>query len=392
MPLRIAFIATVYRYLSHAEHIGDRFMVGYPHAGEWHRPDVKVVSLYVDQKPADDLSAQRAREFGFKVYPTIAETLRCGGSKLAADAVLIVAEHGDYPRNEKGQILYPRYEFFKQVVDVFEQDGRALPVYNDKNLSYSFKKAQWMVAAGHRMNFPMLAGSSLPVTWRLPDMELPLGCEIEEALMVGVGGSDPMDYHALEALQCMIERRKGGETGVKAVQMITGDAVWKAGREGRWSRDLLEAALSRSDTPQGLSVVDGRPQDLLANGTLQKLVKEPAAYFIEHNDGLHTTLLMLNGAIEDFNFAARVKGMPQIQSTQFFLPPNPNVTYSACLVSKIEEMFTTGKAPYPVERTLMVSGIQESCLTSRYEGQKRLETPYLNVRYQAPKKSQRAHE
>ena len=392
MPLRIAVIATIYRYLSHAQHIGDRFLVGYPHAGEWHKPDMKVVSLYVDQKPEGDLSAERASEFGFTVYPTIAETLRCGGSKLAVDAVLIVAEHGDYPRNAKGQILYPRYEFFKQVVDVFEQDGRVVPVYNDKNLSYDFRKAQWMVAAGHRMNFPMLAGSSLPVTWRLPDIELPLDCEIEEALMVGEGGSDAMDYHALEGLQCMIERRKGGETGVRSVQMITGDAVWRAGREGRWSRDLLEAALSRSDTPQGLTVQDGRTQDLLANGTLQKLVKDPAAYFIEHNDGLRTTLLMLNGAIADFNFAARVKGISQIQSTQFLLTPNPNVTYSACLVSKIEEMFATGKAPYPVERTLMVSGILDSCLTSKVEGQKRLETPYLQVRYRAPQKSQRARE
>jgi len=392
MPLRIAVIATIYRYLSHAQHIGDRFLVGYPHAGEWHKPDMKVVSLYVDQKPEGDLSAERASEFGFTVYPTIAETLRCGGSKLAVDAVLIVAEHGDYPRNAKGQILYPRYEFFKQVVDVFEQDGRVVPVYNDKNLSYDFRKAQWMVAAGHRMNFPMLAGSSLPVTWRLPDIELPLECEIEEALMVGEGGSDAMDYHALEGLQCMIERRKGGETGVRSVQMITGDAVWRAGREGRWSRDLLEAALSRSDTPQGLTVQDGRTQDLLANGTLQKLVKDPAAYFIEHNDGLRTTLLMLNGAIADFNFAARVKGISQIQSTQFLLTPNPNVTYSACLVSKIEEMFATGKAPYPVERTLIVSGILDSCLTSKVEGQKRLETPYLQVRYRAPQKSQRARE
>ena len=154
----------------------------------------------------------------------------------------------------------------------------------------------------------------------------------------------------------------------------------------------IEAALSRRDTPLGLTLKDGRTQDLLAHGTLQKLVKDPWAYFIEHNDGLHTTLLMLNGAIADFNFAARVKSIPQIQSNQFLLTPEPNVTYSACLVSKIEEMFATGKAPYPVERTLMVSGILESCLTSKYEGEKRLETPHLQVRYRAPEKSQRAHE
>ena len=392
MPRRIAVVTTIYRYLSHAQHMADRFLVGYPHAGQWHRPDMKIVSLYVDQKPEGDQSAERAREFGFTVYPSIAEALRCGGDKLAVDAVLIIGEHGNYPKNEKGQILYPRYEFFKQCVEVFEKDGRVVPVYNDKHLSYSFEKAQWMVAAGHRLKFPMLAGSSLPVTWRLPDLELPLNCEIEEALMIGEGGSDPMDYHALEAMQCMVERRKGGETGVKAVQMLEGDAVWKAGEEGRWSKQLLIAALSRSDTPQGKTIADGRTQDLLGNGELPKLVPKPAAYFIERNDGLRTTLLMLNGAIKDFNFAAKVRSMPGIQSTQFFLSPTPNVTYSACLVSKIEEMFATGKAPYPVERTLIVSGMLESCLTSRLQGQQRLETPHLQVHYRAPAHSQHARE
>ena len=389
MPQRIAIVTTIYRYLSHAQHIGDRFLVGYPRAGRWHKPDMQVVSLYVDQRPDGDQSEARAKEFGFRVYPTIAEALRCGGDKLAVDAVLIIGEHGDYPRNEKGQILYPRYEFFKQCVEVFEKDGRAVPVYNDKHLSYSFEKARWMVEQSKRLKFPMLAGSSLPVTWRLPDLDVPPGAEIDEALMVGEGGSDPMDFHALEALQCMIERRKGGETGVRAVEMIEGDAVWKAADAGRWSKPLLTAALSRSDTPQGLTLKDGRTQDLVANGELRRLVKEPAAYFIEHNDGLRTTLLMLNGAIQDFNFAARVKGQG-ILSTQFLLSPVPNVTYSACLVSKIEDMFATGRAAYPVERTLLVSGALEACLTSRLQGQKRLETPHLNVRYQAPQESQHA--
>jgi hypothetical protein len=96
---------------------------------------------------------------------------------------------------------------------------------------------------------------------------------------------------------------------------------------------------------------------------------------------------MLSGAIKDFNFAARVKGHGVV-STQFFLSPEPNVTYSACLVNKIEQMFATGAAPYPVERTLLVSGVLESCLTSRLQGQQRLETPQLAVAYQPPKQSQ----
>jgi hypothetical protein len=109
-PKRIAIIATVYRLQSHAQHMGDRFLTGYPYGGAWHKPNMRVVSLYVDQTPEGDLSAARAREFGFQVYPTIAEALRCGGKQLAVDAVLLIAEHGDYPHNDKGQVLYPRYE------------------------------------------------------------------------------------------------------------------------------------------------------------------------------------------------------------------------------------------------------------------------------------------
>ena len=131
---KMAIVATEYRYLSHAQHMGDRFLVGYPLHGAWHKPGLGVVALYVDQKPRGDLSGKRAAEFGCKVYPTIAEALRRGGDKLAVDAVLVIGEHGDYPRNEIGQKLYPRYQFFKQVVEVFRKDGRAVPYFNDKHL------------------------------------------------------------------------------------------------------------------------------------------------------------------------------------------------------------------------------------------------------------------
>lgn len=387
---RIAVITTIYRYLTHAQHFADRFLVGYPKEGRWHRPNMKVVSLFVDQKPEGEQSEDRAREFGFGVYPTIAEALRCGGDKIDVDAVLLIGEHGDYPHNEFSQVLYPRYDFFKECVKVFEEDGRAVPIFNDKHLSYSFQKAKEMVDDAHRLNFGLLAGSSLPVTWRLPDVDVPLDSELDGAVMVGVGGSDPMDYHALEAMQCMVERRRGGESGVAAVQLIDGDEVWMAGEEGRWSLELLEAALSRSDTPCGLTDEDGRTQDLIATGELQRLVDNPSAYFIEYYDGFKATLLMLNGAVRDYCVATKLKNEKQLISTQFFLTPTPNVTYSACLVSKIEELFETGIAPYPAERTLLVSGTLESCLKSRHQGNIRLETPYLNVKYRAPEESQHA--
>jgi hypothetical protein len=385
-PKEIAVITTIYTYLSHSQHMVDRLIVGYPHHGLWHKPSVRVVALYVDQRPDGDLSAQRAAEHGFTIFPTIAETLRRGGDKLSVDGVLIIGEHGNYPDNEKGQKLYPRYEWFQQVVKVFEQDRRAVPVFNDKHLSYSWEKAKRMVEDSKRLGFPFLAGSSLPVTWRLPALEIPYEAKIAEALMVGIGGSDAKDYHALEGMQCMVERRKGGETGIKSVQMIEGDAVWKAGEDGCWSKRLLEAALSRSDSMQGKSVMDSRPQDLAHNGELPRLVRKPSAYFIERNDGLHTTLLMLDGAVEDFTFAARLSP-GEIVSTQFLLPPSPNVTYSACLVAQIEEMIVTGRAPYPVERTQITSAMLDRCLDSKVSGHCQLQTPELNICYRAPKES-----
>jgi len=205
--------------------------------------------------------------------------------------------------------------------------------------------------------------------------------------MVGAGGFDGMDFDALEALQCMLERRKGGETGVKAVQLLEGDDVWDAERTGRWSKDLLSSALSRSDTPLGLTVLDGRTQDLVGSGVLPQLVRNPVAYCIEYSDGTRATLLMLNGAIMDFNISARVAGHGLI-STQFFLPPAPNNASDACLAAKIEQMFATGSAAYPVERTLLTTGMLEACLHSRHKLNQRLETPQLAISYQPPAESQ----
>jgi hypothetical protein len=137
---KMAVVTTEWRYLSHAWHMAERFLVGYPLNGRWHRPPFDVVSAYVDQTPANDLSKKRAREFGFTVYPKVAQALRYGGDRLAVDAVLIIGEHGDYPTNKLGQKLYPRYEFFQQAVEVFKKDGRTTPVFNDKHLSLTKSK------------------------------------------------------------------------------------------------------------------------------------------------------------------------------------------------------------------------------------------------------------
>jgi len=386
---KMAVITTEWRHTSHAWHMAERFLVGYPIKGRWHKPHLEVVSAYVDQKPDNDLSRQRAEEFGFKIYPSIGEALRCGGDKLAVDAVLIIGEHGKYPRNELGQTQYPRYQFFKQVTDVFEKDGRTTPVFNDKHLSWKWEWAREMVEISRALKFPFLAGSSLPVTWRMPAVDMPHGAEVEEVLCVAIGGIDSYDFHALETIQCMAERRHGGETGVRALQAIRGDSVWKALQAGSWDKGgwdprLFEACLARSQT---LAQTPTSSHRYPTKQQIREWVKDPVAYRFEYADGLRATMLLLNGLVSDFTFAARLKGKEEPLSTLFYLPPQPNVVYSAALMSKVEEMFLTGKPPYPIERTLLTTGLVAAGVQSLAEGQKRLPTPHLAIRYQVPRES-----
>jgi hypothetical protein len=386
---RMAIVTTEWRYHSHAWHMGERFLVGYPTGGGWYRPPLDVVGAYVDQTPEGDLSRGRAAEFGFPIYPTVAETLRCGGDKLAVDAVLIIGEHGDYPNNEYGQKKYPRYEFFKQVTDVFRRDGRAVPVFNDKHLSWNWDWAKEMVEISRELRFPFLAGSSLPVTWRMPDIDMPYGAEVDEMLCVAIGRVDSYDFHALEVIQCMAERRRGGETGVIAMQALRGDAVWQAMESGNWAGGgwdprLFEACLSRSHTLAQPATFSHRYPTA---AQMREWVKEPVAYRFEYADGTKATMLLMNGLVGDFTFAARLKGQSAPLSTLFYLPPNPNVVYSAALMSKAEETFLTGKTPYPIERTLLTTGLVEAGMRSLGTGQRRLETPHLAIRYQAARES-----
>src|SRR5262249_42175910 len=166
------------------------------------------------------------------------------GGKLAVDGVLLIAEHGNYPLNDRGQILYPRYEWMEEIARVFKKVGKAVPVFCDKHLSYTTARAKKMLGWGKDLGFPVMAGSSLPVTWRRPELELKLETPVEDALVALHGNIEIFGFHALEALQTMVERRKGGETGVKAVTCLTGKEVWKAGDAGKWDWNLLEAALA----------------------------------------------------------------------------------------------------------------------------------------------------
>jgi hypothetical protein len=392
MPARpkLAAITTVFFKYSHTQHIVDRFLDGYGWNGTHHHPPMDLVSLYVDQVGANDLSRERAaRHPSMKIYPTIAEALTLGTGKLAVDGVVLVGEHGDYPRNEKGQTKYPRYEFFQQIVEVFRKSGRSVPIFNDKHLSWNWEWARAMYDTSRQMNFAFMAGSSLPVTWRTPSVEMPLGASIREAVCVCYGGVDSYDFHGLETIQCMVERRRGGERGVKWIQAYRGPAFWDALRNKVWSRELMDSALCRSHT---LTPARAGFNDIFPSlEDMQRLVKDPVAYHYQHTDGLQCTLLLLDGLVRDFNFAAYVGGQKRPWSTQMYLPmPDGRTTlanFFSPLVNNMEPMFLTGKATYPVERTLLTTGLTACGVESLARGGARIETPQLAIRYAPPAQS-----
>ena len=387
---QLAAVTNVYRKLYHAQHIVDRFLDGYGWNGEYHYPPMDLVSLYVDQVGPLDLSRERAaRHPGMKLYPTVADALTRGGDKLAVDGVVLVGEHGDYPRNEMGQTEYPRYQFFEQIVKVFRASGRTVPVFCDKHLSWNFDWAKRMYDTSRELGFGLMAGSSLAVTWRIPSVEMPLGAPVREALCVCYGGVDSYDFHGLETIQCMVERRKGGETGVKWMRAYRGENFWNAMKEGVWPSRLLNAALCRSHTltpaREGFNDIFPTPDQMRA------LVKEPVAYTYEHNDGLRCTMLLMNGLVKDFNFAATIDGRGEPFSTQMYLPmPDGRTTladFFSPLVNNMETLFFTGKSPYPIERTLLTTGLTAAGVESLYRDQTRMETPQLAIRYEPSRES-----
>jgi hypothetical protein len=199
-------------------------------------------------------------------------------------------------------------------------------------------------------------------------LELPIGVEIEEALAIGYGGLEAYGFHSLETLQCMVERRKGGETGVRSVTCLEGPAVWEAAREGRWSRPLLDAALG---------CLENRPQESPEEGC-----EEPALFLIEYQDGLKASVVMLNGYTAAFGFAAKLKGQERPVAAHFWLQ-EPQFGHFAYLTHNIEAMFLTGKETYPPERTLLTTGILDAVMISRAELHRRLDTPWLGeVKYE----------
>lgn len=366
---RVAAIYTICTHRSHGHVILENFLGPYLFNGKKTDPGVDVVSIYADQQPAGDMTPAILKEYGIPVFKSIDEALCVGGKDLAVDAVLSIGEHGSYPRTKLGQTMYPRKRFFDEIVETMKRSHRFVPVFNDKHLSYRWDEGLAMYQTAKQLGIPFMAGSSVPLATRRPALELPPGQVIDEAVAIHGGPLESYGFHGLELLQSMIESRKGGETGIASVEFLEGEEVWNAAKAGRWSIDLAKQAMIAELGEPHLRTVPNEEPD------------PNHAFLVNYRDGTRGVVLRVGRDSTRWNFACRMNGQPKIHATAFYVGPWENRNLFKALSHAIQHHFIHGAAPYPVERTLLVTGALEAAMRATQQPGQPLHTPHLEMSY-----------
>lgn len=365
----IGGVTTVYHHNSHSDMIFSRITETDSLDGQGAKPEMKIHGIYVDQFPENDTARAHSEKYGWSLVDSIEKALVGKDGKLAVDGVLLLAEHGDYEVSDTTQVIWPKRRMFGEIVDVFKKTGKVVPVFCDKHLADNWQDAKWIYDQSKEMNFPMMAGSSVPGLWRYPATDVRRDAKLQEIVGISYHTLDAYGFHGLEVIQSLAERRAGGETGVKRVRCLTGADVWTS---DLYNRELFEAALSRQEN-----------QKRVRRKPLEEIVAEPVLFVIDYRDGLRASMLTLNGAAGNWTAAWRYADASSIDSTLFWTQEERPFFHFALFTDAIEKMIHTGKPTWPVERTLMTSGLLDACLISKRDGGDWLDTPYLDFDYRS---------
>jgi hypothetical protein len=216
---------------------------------------------------------------------------------------------------------------------------------------------------------PLMAGSSVPLAERRPMVELPADAVLEEAVSIHGGGVESYDFHGLEVLESLVEARRGGETGLARVEFLEGDRLWDAARQGRWSLALGEAAMA-AETGRPISL---REQAGKTGGH---------GLLLTYRDGLRAAVLKIGSSSTRWSFACKLAGEAAPRAFRYYVGPWGNRNLFQALSHAIQAHFRNGRSPYPIERTLLTTGILEAAMRSRHE-RRAIDTPHLQIAYAA---------
>ncbi len=357
---RVAAIVTVYRPNAHADVIVSRLI------GELgHYPQVKLVSLYTDQVPDNDLSRELAARHGFAICDTIEQAVSFGNPEQPIDGIVVIGEHGEYPWNEKRQHLYPRLRFMQETLAALDKFGLRVPIFLDKHFSCDDGAARWIYDEVKRRGIALMAGSSIPYAPSVPAYDPAVLRGVRDLFVVSHGGHESYGFHAMEVMQSLAERRTGAETGVASVTALEGEAVWEAMERGEWPEALMLQALAA--LPE---VPDGHPRGLCA---------DPALFVVAYKDGTRGYVAQLDGVATRWSYAVRAADGT---ATAAYCDTDTERPYRhfETLVCLIEEMVTKGKPPCATERQLLTTHMINAAMESLY-AKRPIAVPELGVAY-----------
>lgn len=367
--LPIAAIVSEYRVNSHADMIVGRVIQTASLDDQGRTYPLEIVSLYTDQVPENDTSRALAAKYNFKISESVRDALTLGSDKLEVKGVLLVAEHGKYERNEYGNIMYPKRPLFEEVVKVFRETGEVVPVFIDKHISDNWDDIKWMMQQADELDIPMMAGSSLPMAWREPQVDVKKDAKLDQIVVLSYHTLDAYGFHAIEMAQTLAERRAGGETGIRSVRTLANDQVWEAFENPSWDPKLFDLAMERL------------PRDRLKGRDMKDVVRrDPSIMVINYEDGLTTYIFTLNGIVGNWTAAWRYADGKR-DSTFVALQDGRPYFHFAILTDEITKMFLTGEPTYPVQRTVLSSGALDSLLISLHKNGETVETPQLDIDY-----------
>ncbi len=288
--MRVVFVADEFKPGTPVQQLLDRFLIGYPRDGKFYRPECEVILVTPESNEAVE---RRKKDF----------LLRWQSEQATGEAVAIFSRDVKNLRAERCFVY-----------------GAPLP------------------------DFKAVSGTALRGAWLLPEISAN-DLRLDRALVVVQGTYPQAEQEALDALMPLIWRAL---PKVRTVTHLVGNHFWKVLRRDFWP--LVKSAISRSDSPQGDAVRDGRTQDIVRLGLIETLTKSPHGWLVEHEGGLQYVIAVMNGVVADYNLALQT-GTGGIVSAQVHRGPPPGEQHYSRLAAMLEGYFRTGQPPWPTAQS-----------------------------------------